>query len=423
MRRPRVPGVPAAVFAVGLLVLTGASSRPLRAQSGTRLSSTDSWTATSTAGAPTGRINHSAVWTGSRMIVWGGSDAGGELSTGGRYDPATDTWASVQLAGAPAGRAGHATIWTGEKMIVWGGYSQAGPTVFGDGAAYDPAANTWTAISGVNAPSARYLAAAVWTGEKLIIWGGYTSYQSLAGVGYAAVNTGGVYDPATDTWTAMSTVDAPSPRALASLVWTGSRMIVWGGDTGTYHSLGEGGVYDPAEDKWTAISTAGEPGARLFHTAVWTGSSMIVWGGFTGSDQTDTGGAFDPSSNAWSSTAEAGAPEARELHVAAWTGSRMIVWAGDHGEPVLNSGGLYDPATKTWAATAISGAPAARAGATAVWTGEKLIAWGGGIGDNVTFLATGGVYTPPAVPCPPGGSRGCFAPFPGGAPAPVSGRP
>ena len=35
----------------------------------------DSWTATSTTNAPTARSGHTAVWTGSEMIVWGG-DAG-----------------------------------------------------------------------------------------------------------------------------------------------------------------------------------------------------------------------------------------------------------------------------------------------------------------------------------------------------------
>ena len=32
----------------------------------------DTWTATTTANAPVGRIAHTAVWTGSEMIVWGG---------------------------------------------------------------------------------------------------------------------------------------------------------------------------------------------------------------------------------------------------------------------------------------------------------------------------------------------------------------
>ena len=35
----------------------------------------DTWTATSTANAPSGRDGHTAVWTGSEMIVWGGYGA------------------------------------------------------------------------------------------------------------------------------------------------------------------------------------------------------------------------------------------------------------------------------------------------------------------------------------------------------------
>ena len=32
----------------------------------------DTWTATSSTNAPVARYNHTAVWTGSEMIVWGG---------------------------------------------------------------------------------------------------------------------------------------------------------------------------------------------------------------------------------------------------------------------------------------------------------------------------------------------------------------
>ena len=40
------------------------------------------WVATSTTNAPSGRFAHTAVWTGSEMIVWGGTVGG---DTGGRY--------------------------------------------------------------------------------------------------------------------------------------------------------------------------------------------------------------------------------------------------------------------------------------------------------------------------------------------------
>src|SRR5258705_9828388 len=52
---------------------------------------TDSWTATSTTSAPAGRAYHTAVWTGSEMIVWGGNDGISYLNTGGRYCAATPT--------------------------------------------------------------------------------------------------------------------------------------------------------------------------------------------------------------------------------------------------------------------------------------------------------------------------------------------
>ena len=31
--------------------------------------------------------NHSVIWTGSQMIIWGGVNWAGFLNTGGRYDP------------------------------------------------------------------------------------------------------------------------------------------------------------------------------------------------------------------------------------------------------------------------------------------------------------------------------------------------
>jgi hypothetical protein len=57
-------------------VLSPALQAPAAAQA--------SWTPTSTTNAPSAR-EAPAVWTGSRMIVWGGYD-GGVLNTGGVYD-------------------------------------------------------------------------------------------------------------------------------------------------------------------------------------------------------------------------------------------------------------------------------------------------------------------------------------------------
>jgi hypothetical protein len=77
----------------------------------------DTWTPTSTTNAPAARDFHTAVWTGSEMIVWGGYN-GGFLNTGGRYDPATDSWTVTSSTNAPTARNAHTAVWTGSEMIV-----------------------------------------------------------------------------------------------------------------------------------------------------------------------------------------------------------------------------------------------------------------------------------------------------------------
>jgi hypothetical protein len=79
----------------------------------------DTWTPTTTTGAPAGRTGHTAVWTESKMIVWGG---GALNNTGGRYDPTADSWTPTSLINAPSGRSNHTAVWTGSEMIVWGGF-------------------------------------------------------------------------------------------------------------------------------------------------------------------------------------------------------------------------------------------------------------------------------------------------------------
>src|SRR5947199_4370921 len=106
----------------------------------------------------------------------------------------------------------------------------------------------------------------------MVIWSGESDTGD--------VNTGGRYNPSTDSWTATSTTNAPSARFYHTAVWTGSEMIVWGGAASGY--LDSGGKYNPAMDSWTATRTASAPVGRALHTAVWTDSEMIVWGGGAG---------------------------------------------------------------------------------------------------------------------------------------------
>ncbi len=176
--------------------------------------SDDTWTDTSV--GPDGRIWYTAVWTGSEMIVWGGTNGGLDVATGWRYNPSTDTWAATSMTNAPEAREFHAAVWTGEEMIVWGGrlFSFGGYQYWNTGGRYNPGTDSWTVTSTANAPSARIGHTAVWTGSEMIVWGGLDSNDNH-------LNTGGRYNPNTDSWTATSITNASTGRAYHTAVWTG----------------------------------------------------------------------------------------------------------------------------------------------------------------------------------------------------------
>jgi hypothetical protein len=110
----------------------------------------------------------------------------------------------------------------------------------------------------------------------MIVWGG--------GFAGTPVNTGGRFDPMGNAWTPTSTgANVPAARVRHTAVWTGTEMIVWGGQVFSGDALATGGHYIPATDTWTPTATAGAPAARYLHSAVWTGNEMIVWGGTDGS--------------------------------------------------------------------------------------------------------------------------------------------
>jgi len=340
------------------------------------------WLPMSNLDAPGARIRHTAVWTGSEMIVWGGSDLDGTLGDGGRYDPDGDTWTAVSAVNAPSPRAGHTAVWTDEEMIVWGG-AAAGST--STGGRYDPDGDSWQPTSTIGAPSARTDHVGVWDGAEMIVWGGGSI-------------TGGRYDPATDGWTPTTDGYRPDGRTDHTAVWTGAEMIVWGGagneQGGVEPERNTGARYDPATAAWTATSTTGAPSARRGHSAVWTGQEMVVWGGesVSGADQQfDTGARYDPGSDSWQPTTTTAAPSARAGHTAVWTGTEMVVWGGRWPTPTA-TGARYEPATDQWTPMTVTGAPSPRESHTAIWTGEEMIVWGssGTGGHNLD----GGRYTP-----------------------------
>ena len=367
-----------AVWTGSQMVIWGGVGESLLSNGGKYDPATDVWTPTSTTNAPTPRYWHTAIWTGSVMVIWGGYN-GTYLNTGGRYDPLSDTWAPTSTVGAPTGRWSHTALWTGAAMVVWGGYD--GVRSMNSGGRYEPVTDVWAPTSTTAAPTGRLGHTAVWTGASMIVWGGYD------GVGYT--NTGNLYDPVGDVWVPTSLTGAPTGRRDHTAVWTGSSMVVWGGSNDLGH-FSTGGRYDPSHDSWTPTSISNAPVARASHAATWTGSRMVAWGGF-GAQTLNTGGLYDPATDAWTPISTVNTPSPRAFFTAIWTGNLMIVWGGWNGAINFNTGGRYSPADDTWTPTSTGGAPAGRTGHVAVWTGSEMVIWGGRGG---SLLSSGGRYDP-----------------------------
>jgi N-acetylneuraminic acid mutarotase len=142
-------------------------------------------------------------------------------------------------------------------------------------------------MSTVNAPTTTNGTDVV-LGEKVVCWGGA---PYIAGQAYTQsptqpselTNSGAVYSATDDTWTAMSTTNAPSPRSgMVALAMRG-KMFIWGGTDGTTNSLGEqnyfhdGGIFDPETNTWTSISKEGSPPTYNGWSGLWAEEQGLAY--------------------------------------------------------------------------------------------------------------------------------------------------
>ena len=223
-------------------------------------------------------------------------------------------------------------VWTGTELLVWGGhiYSHDEP-IFDDGAAYNPTTHRWRRLP-VAPLGPRFGATGVWTGSEVVIWGG-------EGKSLAVLNDGAAYNPASNTWRPITAAPIPA-RVRAFATWTGRQVLVWGGQPAIRTTdYAGGGIYDPSSNSWEVIPPApfAPNGAELSTVSVWTGRVLYAWrnwerddpispNGFSRSFLVD-GAAYDPSSKTWRLLA----PSRKLLVLGSegfWTGKQIIVRQG-----------------------------------------------------------------------------------------------
>lgn len=176
--------------------------------------------------------------------------------------------------------------------------------------------------------------------------------------------------------------DPPVPmRAGASVVWTGSEVVMWGGGSPSSSRRGlraDGAAHNPETGRWRRIAAA-PIGPRSNHVAVWTGREMVVWGGTRPESDAAAGwadgAAYDPVADRWRRIPEAPIG-ARIRFGAAWTGAELVVVGGGdmYGAARPGIGAAYSPAEDRW--RLLPELPfTGQTGGWAAWTGEVVLYW------------------------------------------------
>ena len=240
----------------------------------------------STAGAPIGRkIEGNAVWTGSKLVVWGGQSAVDPTATteldycfngdyqqcqrfadGAVYDLATDSWSPITADGAPSRRRGQLMVWTGQDVLVMGGvdYPEVDKwTPLADAYRYSVAEDRWStialpqplhdAIVKSSGPDARPFE---WTGSRLLM-------RVAKSPIYA-------YDPSADVWQ----VVADPPNGAVCPAASSQGLCVDASGRRYY------GLYDSVKNVWRLLDYPVRDTTLLATGTIWTGSQLLEWGGY-----------------------------------------------------------------------------------------------------------------------------------------------
>ena len=322
------------------------------------------------------RATHTATLLTNGMVLAAGGVAetstnNDVISSAELFNPATATWT---LTGSlDTARQDHtATLLTNGLVLVAGGFNvHAGfYGVLSSAELFNPATGTWTTISSMSTNRYGHTATLLNNGMVLVA-GGYNNTKGC-------LSSADLFNPATGTWTLTGSLHTARQDHTATLL-TNGLVLVTGGQNNLGGMLASAELFNPATGTWT---TTGSMNAyRWLHTAtLLANGTVLVAGGFPGLSSAEL---FNPATGTWTLTGSLNS--SRERHTATLLPSGLVLVAGgdQYNIGLVSSAEFFDPTTGTWTMTGSLNTTRTTHTATLLDNGCVLVA--GGIGTNFTL--------------------------------------
>lgn len=238
----------------------------------------------------------------------------------------SSTWTMSSAGGGPQALEGSAMASVGSKLYVFGG-SDATRVASDQLFSFDTGpSGAWTNIVNLNTPMARsyHSLVALDTSQKLLLFGGVDASLQLLG----DLHEVEVLNP---VWASVSaTGSAPAARKGHSMTASSSRHVYLFGGEGASGLLNEAHQLLTDTYEWSSLQTAGEiPLGRKGHAAVILDRRLFIFGGTGPSGNLNDLSSLNLDSLRWSSPrALGGAPGGRWGPAAASIASDLVVYGG-----------------------------------------------------------------------------------------------
>ena len=326
-----------------------------------------------------GRSNHGAsLLENGQVLVVGGTNAALQaIASAELYDPETARWETTESLSV-ARRSGFTTTrLSSGKVLVTGGFIGNGDSSDGGTASvevYDPATGKWTTLSAMSEARVYHQAILLADGRVLVCGG-----QQWDGYEQMGTSSAELYDPATDSWSVVNSMNMSRYSHTATLLGDG-RVLVAGGSFMPGMNLEQAELYDPATNLWLECPNMSQPREGHSATLLEDGRVLVV-GIDSNNPMAGSAEIYEPALNDWRPTGVPLVPH--YFHRASLLSNGKVLVSGGSTN-LLVSSEIFDPASGLWRAAATLNTERDDHAATVLDSGQVLLTGGRTFGSFAT---------------------------------------